>query len=177
MSLKRFALQTFVLALVIMLCFAAQAWLFTKKTVYVDLNEVYNKFNYSLSMQKKAEKTLATRKNLLDSLKYRIELEYRQLQQQELLKDRQLALQKFELNRKHYLQQAETFEKNNSEMVEQYDKQIWAQINKYMVQYGEENGVGIIVGGSGTGSVMYADKGLDVTNEVIAYINLKHNGN
>jgi len=178
MRTKQLIIQTTALAMIIVLCFAVQAMWFSRKTVYVNLQEIYDRFEYSQSMQKKAEQTLTARTNIIDSLKYILEVEYRQLQSalDKSQEKRKEALVQFNQNRQEFLQKKQTFEKNNAEMLEQYDKQIWTQINKYIGDYGKEKGMGIIVGGNGDGNVMYSPGELDITEDIIAYINLKHKG-
>jgi outer membrane protein len=52
----------------------------------------------------------------------------------------------------------------------------WTEINKYIMEYGKENKFDMIHGVSGEGNLMYADEKLNVTDQVIEYMNNKYDG-
>jgi outer membrane protein len=58
-----------------------------------------------------------------------------------------------------------------------YTQSSWAQINAYMKEFGEARGYSLIFGADGSGNLIYAKNGLDVTKEAIDYINKRYEGN
>lgn len=151
---------------------------FAKKIVYVKLNDLYKKFELTGSLEKKAEKTINTKQNILDSLKLDLEMNYRTLKAKGSTdKVSQDELQKMAFLKQNYLDKKENFDKTNSEMLKMYEEQIWTQINTHLADFGKDRKYDIVLGANGSGSVMYSNIACDVTEEAVAYINLKYNGN
>jgi outer membrane protein len=59
---------------------------------------------------------------------------------------------------------------------EKYRSEIYAQINKYVEEYAQENRYDVIMGGNGSGNIMYLSKKVNITDEVLTYINKKYEG-
>lgn len=176
MSNKRFILQTLILAIVIVGGFFAYHQFFEKKIAYVNLSEVYNKFEYAKNLEKKAELAITMRSNVMDSLKFGIEAEYRRISSLPEKARSADMVNNFNAMRQEYQARKEAYDKSSTEMVEQYEKQVWDQINKYVADYGKEEGLAVVMGGNGQGNVMYSDPESDHTDEVVTYINSKFQG-
>jgi outer membrane protein len=54
------------------------------------------------------------------------------------------------------------------------NQQIWKRLNPMVDQYGKENGFRIILGGNGMGSILYSAESVNITKELIIYINQKY---
>jgi outer membrane protein len=65
-----------------------------------------------------------------------------------------------------------------SRKTENHNKEIegmvWTRLNPYITDFGKEKGYDYIYGANGTGNVLYADKGQDITEEVIKYANNRY---
>jgi outer membrane protein len=57
-----------------------------------------------------------------------------------------------------------------------YTADIWKQINQWVNEYGKQKGFDFILGAAGNGSLMYANEGDDITEEVIVFLNKKYQG-
>src|SRR5690606_29337088 len=53
---------------------------------------------------------------------------------------------------------------------------IWNRLNPYIVEFGRARGYDFIYGANGTGSLLYADEGKDLTSELIDYVNQRYRG-
>lgn len=177
MTTKRFIVQTLVLTLIVAAGFVIYHHVFVKKIAFINLSEVYNKFGYAKSLEKKAEEAITARSNIMDSLKFALESEYRHISSLPKAQQTQETILAFQAMKQDYLQKKEQFEKSSTQMVDQYEKQIWEQINKYVEDYGKEHHLALIVGGNGQGNIMYSDPSNDHTADVVAYINSKFQGN
>jgi outer membrane protein len=62
------------------------------------------------------------------------------------------------------------------EMSDKYTADIWKQINQQVSEFGDKNGYDFIFGATGDGNLMFAGRAYDVTDDVIAYINQKYEG-
>jgi len=54
------------------------------------------------------------------------------------------------------------------------EKMIWTRLNPYIVDYGKEHGYRYIYGANGTGNVLYADEGENITEDMIKYVNQRY---
>jgi len=130
-----------------------------KKFVFVDMIEVYNGFEF----KKVREQTLQAENNRLirrvDTLNgvlvssgfSPLQKEYAQYEKDSLI---------------HYF----------SELSSQYEGEVLEQLNKYVGDYGREHHCMMVFGGQGNGSFMYVDSSLNVTPDVIQYVNEKYAG-
>ena len=144
-----------------------------KKTGYVKLIEIYDQFELKNELSQKLIGTESARKKILDSMEF--ELKALQLRIEKNNTDK-ANLGKFELGKESYLYKKEEFESANQELSNSYNTQIWNQINQYVIDYGKENGYNYIFGTDGSGSIMYGEENMDITKEVVAYINNKYKG-
>jgi Skp family chaperone for outer membrane proteins len=142
------------------------------KTAFVNLNVVYDHFTLKKELESKLENASNARKAIMDSLTLRL-----QGLQRGLATDKsEQAQQTFMLARKQFLEKKQLFEEDNDRQTKDYDSQIWKQINQFAKDYGDEKGYDYIFGAQGNGTLMYAAKGHDITDELSAYINAKYKG-
>lgn len=144
-----------------------------KPTGYIELGKVYDEFELSKNLNAQFQTTATERKNYLDSLEFQVKNMYNQVSRNS--EDKKLV-ETFELAQRQYLYQKEQIESAVSKLEEQYNEQIWTQLNEYIKQYGKEKGYAYIFGAEGSGTLMYANEGKNVTQEMINYINDKYQG-
>lgn len=145
-----------------------------EQTAYVNINEIYNEFKLKKELEQKYESVKLQRQNLLDSIKLNLEMEARILNGKTNLPEEEIT--QFQQKRERYLIKEKQFEEDNLNLNNQYTEQILNQINQYIEDYGKKSGYDFIFGASGTGSIMYASKHKDITNEVIVFVNESYKG-
>lgn len=64
----------------------------------------------------------------------------------------------------------------NDYLRDQVSQQVWNRLNVYIKEYGLKNDFTYIFGTQGGGNVMYAKEALDVTEELLEYVNAKYEG-
>ena len=140
----------------------------------VDLETLYDSFSYkqeleAIMINKQQEHTW-----VIDSL----ELELKQISfRLNSEKDpTEMDLQSFESKSKYYYELKQHFEQLDASLAEKYTTQIWTQLNQYVQDYGEDHDLDYILGADNTGHLMYARKAMDITNELIVYVNRRYNG-
>jgi outer membrane protein len=143
------------------------------KVMWMDVNKVYNEFNYKKEMDAKFQKTENVRKKILDSLELDLKLVFNQMQNSP--KNENIAIQ-FETKRTYFLEKKQQLDKDSQTMQSTYYQQIIEQINQYVRDYGKEKGIAVILGADGSGAVMYAEEKIDITKEITTYINTKYKG-
>lgn len=144
------------------------------KTAYVKLTDVYEKFDLKKSFENKLKTTETARNNILDSLGFQLEAIKIKIDSQGG-KDKEL-IKTFQLNRDLFLQKKQEFDEANGQMAKEYNDQIWTQLNQYLSDYGKDKGYTYIFGADGGGAIMYADEGVDITEDVIVYVNSRYQG-
>lgn len=144
------------------------------KVAYIELNKVFEKFEFKNELEKKLLKTNELRKEKLDSLEFELNVLSKQLQAEKTKDSEKIGL--FQAKRDYYFQKKQEFEEDNSALVNQYDAQILKQLTQYVNDFGKENDYSYILGADGNGTIMYGKEKNNITDEVINYINSKYKG-
>lgn len=146
---------------------------FQKKVAYVDIPKVFNSFEMKKELQEKFKKTATVRKRIVDSLEFDLQVLSRKLQADQ---KNQTLITEFDLKREYYFKQKEQIEQDNAAMSNQFDKQILERMSQYMIDYGKENNYDLILGADGNGVLMYANEGMNISDDVSKYVNNKYKG-
>ncbi|SFH37125.1 OmpH family outer membrane protein [Pedobacter insulae] len=139
---------------------------------YIETNKVYEGFRMKKGLQQQLESGVQKESERLDSLRMELKmamLRYENGKDDQLKKAIELKQQELVLREREAKMQYE-------ELADKYDSQIWAQINQYVQEYGKTHGIKIILGANGNGAVMYGTDDKNITEEIITYINKKHEG-
>lgn len=144
------------------------------KTAFVKNSDLYNEFDLKKELETKLATVKNHRKVILDSLVTQLKMASTELQFSKVQDEKEIK--KFEIQKQAYMAKQQEFEEDTDRLAEQYSAQIWKQINQYVTDFGKEQGYTYIYGASGDGALMYAKEDLDLTKELIVYINLKYKG-
>lgn len=136
------------------------------KRVYVETADVFSGFTMTKEYEKKLDDVKAIRQNVLDSIKLKLQVMSTTDKQSET----------FEFAKKEYLYKQEQFRQENEALTQKYNKEIWTQLNQYINDFGKEKKYEFIFGASGDGNMLYAGEGLNVTEEMIKYVNETYQG-
>ena len=142
------------------------------KTAYIDVSTVYGDFALSKKLEKEREMVVNSRQAQLDS----IQIELNQISKKFQFKVDSNQLRYFNRKREEYYYKERQFAEDNQALLNQHNEQIMKQLNQYIEDYGKEKGYTYIYGATGNGSMMYADEKVNISKEVIYYINDKYNG-
>ncbi len=114
-------------------------------------------------MKKEGEKQFNSKKATLDSL-------YLEIQREDLSgQTKEILMQEFVAKR-------EEFDSFNKVFAQEESNKIWTRINSYTQQFSKDKNYKLIIGSSNQGDVLYADKSVDVTAELLQYVNKKYEG-
>ncbi len=150
-----------------------------QKFVVVDLAKLYNEFEMKKQLEGQMTNVVDLRQKTLDSLELSLNILSRNLQNMDAKANEEVYSNKaneFEVRRQQYLNEQKAIAQNNDAMQQQYNEQIWKQLNQYVEDYGKANNIECIIGGDGSGNVMYSETGLDLTEEVVVYCNERYHG-
>lgn len=133
------------------------------RIVYVDNNKLFDGFTMTKEMKRVGEKEFNARKKGLDLL-------YSKLQSQTILdEDKKAIMQQF-------IHGKEELEQFNQSFATEESSKIWSRIHGYTADFSQENKYQLIIGSQNKQAVLFADENVDITNELITYINKKYEG-
>lgn len=131
-------------------------FLLKQKTGFIFNQKVFEEFKGTKILQEKITRKKQDDMALLDSLSKEV-----------TKRPSPEIFQKYQLAKDNLLLQEQ-------QLTEQYTAEIWSRINRYISVYGKEKGYDFILGASGNGNLMYAKESVDITKEVIEYINKEY---
>ncbi len=141
------------------------------KLAYVDINTLYESFEYKKEMTQEFNVIKTARQRILDSL----DLELNQISKSANTLDKN-QLNVLETKQNYLIQITRQFEEENSILVGSYNERIMKQLNAYIDEYGKKNGYKFIYGADNKGSLLYADKKLNITEKVVEFVNERFKG-
>lgn len=139
--------------------------LFSEKRaiVYVDSVKLFEGFKMTNEMKRVGEKEFNDRKLVLDNL-------YSSLQGSSVS-----VLQKKELMQQ-FIQGKEELEQFNQTFASEQTQKIWSRIRSYTSEFSKDQNYQLIVGSDNKQMVLFADEKIDVTNDLLTYLNKKYEG-
>jgi outer membrane protein len=114
-------------------------------------------------MRRAGEKEFNSRKSILDNL-------YSNLQSPSIsASERKQLMQQF-------IQGKEELEQFNQVFGSEQSSKIWARIKSYTDEFSKNKNYKLVIGSDNKQTVLFADEKIDVTNELLTYINKKYEG-
>ncbi len=150
-----------VFALVTFLLCVGFCWLLLKPTpvAYIDISKVVNAYQMKKDLEQQTAGDLNRIKAVTDSLKM---LKKMANNQPSPALDTQIMYAQYAF--KQY------YEQSNRAI----NEKIWERLNPLLETYGKERGLQLLVGANGAGTVLYGDKSIDLTEDLIKYLNNKY---
>lgn len=148
-------------------------WLNSPKIAYVNLSKLYNSFNLKKELEQNLSAVQDMRNQSMDSLRLSLSVLSNSIQSGTA--DDEMK-KRFEAGKSEYMLRNKNFSEDNDAMAEKYDNQVWEQLNQYVTEYGNQHNFTVVVGGDGSGAVMFAKDKLDVTDDLIAFANSRFDG-
>lgn len=134
-----------------------------KKIVYVNSIEVFDGFAMTKEIKRAGEKEFNSKKIILDNL-------YSNLQSPKIS-----ASQKKELMQQ-FIQGKEELEQFNQTFASEQNTQIWSRIKSYTAEFSKDKNYQIVLGSDNKQVVLFADENIDVTKDLLTYLNKKYEG-
>lgn len=169
--MKKYGILIVVFVFVVGL-FCCFLFLNKEKTAYVDIKKMYEEFEMKKELAIKLTRVQSERSKILDSL----EMELKILSQKINLKKTDQDVAVFTVKREDFFKKKQMFEEDNQATIQDYDAKILKQLNQYIEDYGKQNKFIYILGYSGNGELLYADKQKNITDELIVFVNQKYKG-
>jgi outer membrane protein len=141
---------------------------------YIELGEVFEKFDLKNELSTKLKRTLTARQKISDSLEVDLKVLSKKIEDDKGKNKDNVHL--FEVKRENYYKQKRKTEEDNDALTKEYDKQIRTQLSQYVIEFGKTFNYRFIFGNDGNGSLMYGTDAENITKEVTGFINKKYKG-
>lgn len=146
----------------------------SESIVYVDAAKLVNGYKGMQAARKEFEmKTNAWKANL-DTLKFEFDAkvkEYESTAGKLTMKERKLTEELLQTKQEQYI----NYENIIAEKIQKEDQEltgkVLGKVNDFLKRYGEEKGYAIIMAATQYGNIVYAEKGKDITAEVLLGLN------
>ena len=132
-----------------------------KEIVYVDTVKLFDGFVMTKEMKRVGEKEFNSRKLVLDNL-------YSNLQSPTIS-----ASEKKELMQQ-FIQGKEELEQFNQTFAAEQTTKIWSRIKSYTAEFSKDKNYQLVVGSDNKQAVLFADEKIDITNDLLIYLNKKY---
>jgi outer membrane protein len=134
-----------------------------KEIVYVDTVKLFDGFVMTKEMKRVGEKEFNSRKLVLDNL-------YSNLQSPTIsASEKKILMQQF-------IQGKEELEQFNQTFASEQTTKIWSRIKSYTAEFSKDKNYQLVVGSDNKQVVLFADEKIDVTNDLLTYLNKKYEG-
>jgi len=146
----------------------------SSEMVFIDVNQLLEGYDRTTVVRAEFEEKATALKANVDSLMgdWQKELKLYEKERSSMTK-KELSLKQELLSTKQ--QQINSYQQAVQKQLQEEDQKVTQtvinDINDFVKAYGEEKGYRIILGATGSGAIMYADEGADLTEEVLAQLN------
>lgn len=144
------------------------------KWAYINIRATYESFELKKDLEKKYKVVINERKKITDSLYLDLKLTSNSLDGKPKKSQEDILL--FTNKKETYLDHKKHFDEDNEALTKQYDEEILTQLNNYVKDFGNEKKYTLILGNDGNGAIMHAEESMNITAEVIEYINKRYSG-
>ncbi|HET8886318.1 MAG TPA: OmpH family outer membrane protein [Salinimicrobium sp.] len=145
-----------------------------QKTAYVDTTKLIQDYQEMKDIEAEFEKKSTTLRQSLDSIGMGFQVEV-QKYQSKMAEMSQAERQQAEAELMQLQQQLQQQQQNRSGELRAESEVIVdsliSKVKKYVKEYGEENNYTYIFGSNETANIMYAEEGLDITEEILTKLN------
>ena len=142
--------------------FVYAAWAgHNKQYAFVDVIQLTQSYKLKTDLDKQAQKQLQSGKNTVDSLQFHANMA-------------DLGSSNGQAIKQQYLQASYRYQQEIAQVDKSISEQVWARMNPLINEFSKERHLKLLVGATGTGTLLYGDSTLDMTNQLIEYINKKY---
>lgn len=157
-------------------------WIFfmgrTMKVVYVDNGVLMTKYEGMKDARKEYEKKAAVWQANADTLVSEWEKELKSYEKERSrmsAKERELKEQLLGNKQQQITQYREAVQMKAREEEQKMTQTVLNEVNEYITQYGKRNRYSFILGATGMGNIVYANKSKDITEKILKGLNEVYN--
>lgn len=136
-----------------------------KKIAVVDAVKLFNEYKMKTELEAKVSQRLQYIGHVTDSLKNLLQAQS---------KDASVSKEDLQKVYAQYMQVQNQFDAEYQETNSQINEQVWKRLNPLIDEYSKEQGLRMVIGANGMGTVLYNDDYYDHTASLIKYVNEKY---
>jgi outer membrane protein len=133
--------------------------------VYMDNFRVFENFQLKKDYDKLLEKELIQESQSVDSMGMSLT---------KLIEQGKLSEEEVNNRKASYFEIQKNLEGKFETLSKDYTAKVYERLNEYIKTFGKENKYKLILGANGQGNVMYSDEQIDITDDLIEFINKKY---
>lgn len=141
------------------------------ESYFIDNQKLMKEFAMTKELEVKYNSAILNRQSQLDSF----ELELKILEKKTDMKNLN-DVEKFKSKIADYQDIKLGIEKSNAELSNQLNEKVAKRLNAFIEKYAQQEGIRLVFGANGNGSLLYADKEFDITDQVINFANNQYKG-
>jgi outer membrane protein len=141
----------------------------------VDTGKLFNEFKMSKELKSKMDIVSLEKKRIVDSL-YNEMSKMSSIFNSANVKPTELEIKNAKLLEQEYYYRQKQFTEESQKLDMDYTSKIWTQLNEYLDEYGKNKKYDFILGANGEGNLLYAKDDIDVTMDVVQFVNNKYEG-
>ena len=133
----------------------------SKETIaYIDINRLLNEFQMKKDLERSSSGELLRIKSIIDSLN--------------MIKTVSSNPDGTSPVDTQLMYAGNAFQQYYAASNQEISKRVWDRLNPLLQQYGQSNRFSLIIGANGQGTVLYGHNRVDITDDVIRFVNSKY---
>ena len=148
-----------------------------KQIVYVDAIRLISKYKGMEKARKELEDKSRNWKSNMDTLQHEVEQAmavYKENNKKTSVKEQQAQQELIQAKQQQFANYQDMIKTQYQKEDREKSEKILANVNDYVKRYGEAHGYPVVLAATSYGNIAYADKGLDITDAVLAGLNSEY---
>ncbi|MBX7204102.1 MAG: OmpH family outer membrane protein [Bacteroidia bacterium] len=145
----------------------------SSKIGWMDLPKVYDQFAYKKQLQKELESRQLATGNQIDSIEMELSVLSNLMNED---KGKESLINEHRRKGNMLLMQKKKLEEQLEEVRTDFHNKITMQLNQYVRDYAESQNYDLVLSADGSGILMYGEGKIELTDNIIAYINKRYMG-
>jgi len=145
----------------------------SSKIGWMDLPKVYDQFAYKKQLQKELESRQLATGNKVDSIEMELSVLSNLMNED---KGKESLINEHRRKGNMLLMQKKKLEEQLEEVRTDFHNKITMQLNQYVRDYAESQNYDLVLSADGSGILMYGERKIELTDNIVAYINKRYMG-
>jgi outer membrane protein len=147
------------------------------KVAYIRSSELIYAYEGMKESQRVFQSKKATDQSNLDTLRLELEQAFNTYSKEVVTlndKDKKERLNLLQMQEQNYLRYAESIKEKEKKEEQSMTEGVLNQVNSFVEQFSKDHGYDVVLGTTNSGSLLYANEGMDITKEVLEALNTNY---
>lgn len=145
-----------------------------QQVAFVDTIKLLDKYEGMIDAKKKIEQQNGVLRSNIDTLAYELECQIKKYEKDRITmtpNEVKLAEELLHSKQQQFMQYRDASTNKQKEVENKITKEVIIKLNEYIKLFGQKNNFQIIVGGNASGTVLYVNNKIDITDKIIEGLN------